>query len=230
MDLTVLWFGLVVFFWAGYLLLEGFDFGVGILAFFAPEERREETLETIGPHWDGNEVWLVVAVGAMFAAFPGWYADLLSANYLALLVVLVALIVRGIALEFRSKGSTPRWRSRCDLGIFAGSLLPPIVWGSLLTGSTVGGPVLLALCVAHGWAFLALKARRVAIPFLVTTVVVGVGAVATMMLRFPVSELRPDAAGEYGLRVMTWASLAILPVVIGYQAWSYRVFARRVAP
>ncbi len=105
MDLNTLWFILIGILFIGYFILEGFDFGVGIwLPFLGKSDtQRRMIINTIGPHWDGNEVWLITAGGAMFAAFPGWYATLFSGFYLPLLILLVALIVRGIALEFRSK-------------------------------------------------------------------------------------------------------------------------------
>ena len=105
MDLQILWFVLVAFFWAGYFLLEGFDFGVGMLLPFLPRDERERRtmFETIGPFWDGNEVWLVVAGGATFAAFPGWYASMFSGFYIALLLVLVFLIIRVLSFDWRRR-------------------------------------------------------------------------------------------------------------------------------
>src|SRR6187401_1435387 len=113
MDLQILWFCLVGFFFAGYFVLEGFDFGVGMLLPFVPrnEEDREVMLETIGPVWDGNEVWLVVAGGATFAAFPDWYASMFSGFYLALLLILVLLIGRVVSFEWRERSDSPRWRT-----------------------------------------------------------------------------------------------------------------------
>src|SRR5690242_10566862 len=113
MDLQILWFCLIAFFWAGYFLLEGFDFGVGMLLPFLPRNERERNVmfETIGPVWDGNEVWLVVAGGATFAAFPAWYATMFSGFYLALLLILVFLIIRVVSFEWRGKGHSPRWRA-----------------------------------------------------------------------------------------------------------------------
>ena len=113
MDLELFWFCLVAFFWAGYFLLEGFDFGVGMLLPFLPRNERERRVmfETIGPVWDGNEVWLVVAGAATFAAFPGWYGTMFSGLYLALLLVLVLLIVRVLSFEWREKRDSPRWQA-----------------------------------------------------------------------------------------------------------------------
>src|SRR5262245_9542190 len=113
MDLPILWFVIVAFLWSGYFLLEGFDFGVGMLLPFLPrnESERSVLFRTIGPVWDGNETWLVVAGGATFAAFPAWYATVFSGFYLALLLVLLFLIVRVVSFEWREKGESPRWRA-----------------------------------------------------------------------------------------------------------------------
>ena len=183
MELTTVWFGLITILWVGYLVLEGFDFGVGILlpVLGRTERERRVVINTIGPVWDGNEVWVLVAGGATFAAFPEWYATLFSGFYLALFLILVALIVRGVAFEFRSKRPEPSWRRRWDRAIFFGSLVPAILWGTALanivggvpidanhefTGSLLtllnpygllGGLTTLALFVTHGAAFLALK-------------------------------------------------------------------------
>ena len=139
MDLITIWFVLLAVLWAGYLITEGFDFGVGMLLPVldrAPgdegperEGRRRTMLTTIGPHWDGNEVWLLTAGGATFAAFPEWYATLFSGFYLPLFFILLALIVRVVGLEWRSKVQEERWRSLCDAGIIFGSWLPPVLWG-----------------------------------------------------------------------------------------------------
>ena len=113
MSLEIFWFCLIAVLWGGYFLLEGFDFGVGMLLAFLPRDERERStmFETIGPVWDGNEVWLVVAGGATFAAFPAWYATMFSGFYLALLLILVFLIVRVVSFEWREKSDDPRWRT-----------------------------------------------------------------------------------------------------------------------
>ena len=113
MELTTFWFLVIAFLWTGYFVLEGFDFGVGALRRCCPadEAERKQVLSTIGPVWDGNEVWLITAVGAMFAAFPAWYAGLLSAFYLPMVLVLVGLIVRGVGLEWRGKVHRPASRA-----------------------------------------------------------------------------------------------------------------------
>jgi cytochrome d ubiquinol oxidase subunit II len=183
MELTTLWFALIAVLWIGYFVLEGFDFGVGILLHVLGrnEPERRALLRTIGPVWDGNEVWVLVAGGATFAAFPEWYATLFSGFYLALFLILVALIVRGVGIEYRNKQGDPTWRRRWDLVIGIGSLLPAILWGvafanivagvpidagkqftgSLLTllnpFGLLGGVTTLLLFVTHGLVFITLK-------------------------------------------------------------------------
>ncbi|WP_236794272.1 cytochrome d ubiquinol oxidase subunit II [Amycolatopsis sp. GM8] len=183
MALTDVWFLLIAVLWTGYFVLEGFDFGVGMLL---PVLSRDNTdrrvmINTIGPVWDGNEVWLLVAGGATFAAFPLWYANLFSGFYLALLLILVALIIRGVAFEFRGKIDSPRWRASWDTAIVVGSLVPALLWGvafgnivrgvpldaqhhftgNLLTllnpYALLGGLTTLSVFALHGTVFLALK-------------------------------------------------------------------------
>src|SRR5674476_345567 len=131
MELTTVWFILIAVLWIGYLVLEGFDFGVGILMpiLGRNDKERRVVLNTLGPVWDGNEVWLLVAGGATFAAFPEWYATLFSGFYLPLFLILVALIVRGVSFEYRSKYGKPQWRQGWDLAIVIGSALPALLWG-----------------------------------------------------------------------------------------------------
>ena len=194
MTLITIWFILLAVLWTGYLVLEGFDFGVGSLlpvlggrdysdtpAAADQEKRRRVMLTTIGPFWDGNEVWLLTAGGATFAAFPVWYATMFSGMYLALLVVLVALIVRNMGFEYRHKRNSVTWRKRWDLAIIIGSVLPPFLIGVALTNlvhglpmdasynytgsfftllnpvSLLGGLAVLALCLVHGAHFISLK-------------------------------------------------------------------------
>src|SRR4051794_25833248 len=129
--MTDIWFWLIALLWTGYFLLEGFDFGVGILlpVLGRSEAERRVLINTLGPGWDGNEGWLVTAAGATFAAFPEWYATLFSAFYLPLLLILVALIGRGVAFEYRGKVDRGRWRAAWDRVIFWGSLVPAVLWG-----------------------------------------------------------------------------------------------------
>ena len=143
MDLNTLWFILIAILYIGYFILEGFDLGVGILLPFLgkDDEKRRVIINTIGPHWDGNEVWLITAGGATFAAFPNWYATLFSGFYLPLFLILLALIVRGVAFEFRSKDDHPLWRKTWDWAIFAGSLIPSVLWGVAFTNFVHGVPI-----------------------------------------------------------------------------------------
>jgi cytochrome d ubiquinol oxidase subunit II len=143
MDFNTLWFLLIAVLFIGYFILEGFDYGVGILlpVLGADDRRRRIMLNAIGPHWDANEVWLITAGGAMFAAFPKWYASLFSGFYLPLLLILVALIFRGVAIEFRHQVDDDRWRRAWDWAMFAGSLIPALLWGVALANFVRGVPV-----------------------------------------------------------------------------------------
>jgi cytochrome d ubiquinol oxidase subunit II len=192
MTLAQFWFGLIAVLWTGFFVLEGFDFGVGMLhgvvgsGGAGREAGRRAAINTIGPLWDGNEVWLIVAGAAMFAAFPGWYATMFSAFYLALVLLLAALMARGISFEFRGKHDSASkhgdaWRSTFSGLLTAGSLLAPLLigvalgdllhglpidaageytgsfWGLLQPYALYAGVTLVVLCVAHGATFLALK-------------------------------------------------------------------------
>lgn len=143
MILNIVWFILIAILFTGFFVLEGFDYGVGILTPFLgrTDEQRRLIINTIGPFWDANEVWLITAAGAMFAAFPHWYATLFSGFYIALFLLLVALIVRAVAFEFRSKISNPRWRSTWDWLLFVGSVLPPFLWGVAIANFIRGVPI-----------------------------------------------------------------------------------------
>lgn len=136
MGLQQVWFGVIGVLFLGFLVLEGFDFGVGMLmepfARFGsgdPETNRRAVLNTIGPVWDGNEVWLLTAGAGMFAAFPGWYATVFSTLYLPLLAILFGMILRAVAIEWRGKVDDSTWRGWADVGIAAGSWLPAVLWG-----------------------------------------------------------------------------------------------------
>ena len=183
MELTTFWFILIAVLWVGYFFLEGFDFGIGMLLPFVAktENERRAMINTIAPVWDGNEVWLLTAGGATFAAFPNWYATLFSGFYLPLLLILVALIVRGVAFEYRGKVDSDTWRKRWDWAIIFGSWLPPILWGvafaNIVAGLAInkggdytggffsllnpfgllGGVVVTVLCLLHGANYAALK-------------------------------------------------------------------------
>ncbi|CAN7227455.1 cytochrome d ubiquinol oxidase subunit II [Knoellia sp. LjRoot47] len=336
MDYPLIWFLLVGVLWTGYLVLEGFDFGVGALlpvlggggarvgaAVDEADQRRRVMLTSIGPHWDGNEVWLITAGGAMFAAFPEWYASMFSAFYLPLLLLLVALIVRNMGLDYRHKRDDGTWRRRWDAAIIGGSVAAPFLVGVALTNlvrgvpldadheyvgtlwtllngpSLLGGVVFVALSVTHGAIFLSLKtdgplradARMVAtrsglvtvvlaatlLGWLVTTqgglLVTSLALVAAIAL---VGGLAANRAGREGmafggtaltwaaaaaayfvalhpavmpttladgasltidnaasstmtLQIMTVAALCFVPIVLGYTAWTYWVFRRRLS-
>jgi cytochrome bd ubiquinol oxidase subunit II len=182
-ELHTIWFVLIAIFWVVFLVLEGFDFGVGMLHTIVgkTDTERRVALNTIGPWWDGNEVWLVIAGASMFAAFPGWYATMFSALYLALLLILASLMARGVGMEFKGKGEGERWRSTWTWCITLASALIPLLIGvglgdllgglpinsshnftgdffNLLSGYGVWtGVTLLALCLLHGATFLKLR-------------------------------------------------------------------------
>jgi cytochrome d ubiquinol oxidase subunit II len=141
--LQTLWFILIAVLWSGFFFLEGFDYGVGILLPFLgkDDQERRMMINAIGPFWDGNEVWLITAGGAMFAAFPNWYATLFSGFYLALVLMLLALIARGVAFEFRSKDRHPVWRKTWDWMVFVGSAVPSILWGITMGNLIRGVPI-----------------------------------------------------------------------------------------
>ncbi|GFH38690.1 cytochrome d ubiquinol oxidase subunit II [Streptomyces pacificus] len=183
MELHDVWFVLIAVLWTGYFFLEGFDFGVGVLTKLLARDRAEKRvlINTIGPVWDGNEVWLLTAGGATFAAFPEWYATLFSGFYLPLLLILVCLIVRGVAFEYRAKRPEERWQRNWEQAIFWTSLIPAFLWGvafgNIVRGvkidqemeyvgtfwdllnpyAILGGLVTLALFTFHGTVFTALK-------------------------------------------------------------------------
>lgn len=332
-TLQIVWFVLIAVLFTGYFVLEGFDFGVGMLMPFLGrrsepdgDKRRRLVINTIGPLWDGNEVWLLTAGGAMFAAFGGWYATMFSGFYLPLLLILLALIVRVCALEWRGKINDPKWRAWCDVGIGIGSWVPAILWGvafanivrgvpiefrdpnHVYTGgffnllnpyALLGGLTTLVVFLTHGAIFIALKTKgqmredagRLAAGLSVATLliagsfllwtqlaygktwtwaVVAVGALAAVVTVIATARrsegiafggtavaiastvtllfgslypyVMPSTLGDdqgltimnssasaYTLTIMTWAAVIMTPVVIGYQAWSYWVFSRRIS-
>ncbi|GII92101.1 cytochrome d ubiquinol oxidase subunit II [Sinosporangium siamense] len=240
MDLITVWFILVAVLWTGYFVLEGFDFGVGILApvLSRDESERRQVLLTIGPVWDGNEVWLITAIGGMFAAFPAWYAGMLSHFYLAMMLVLVGLIVRGVGLEWRGKVTRPGGRMWCDTGILVGSLLPAFLWGGVFAdvlfdsaaAALLGGVFSLVVFVLHGAVFVALKtegevrvrARRTAL----ATVAVAVPLAAFALSAVP----RGDALTA----LLVWASVTALAgagvaVWRGREGWAFTATAGAIA-
>jgi cytochrome d ubiquinol oxidase subunit II len=335
MGLQELWFILLAVLFLGFFVLEGFDFGVGMLMGFfgraagdrgpeAVEVHRRTALNTIGPVWDGNEVWLITAGGAMFAAFPDMYASMFSGLYLPLLLILFAMIVRVVAIEWRGKIDDPHWRRWADVGIAVGSWVPALLWGvafaalvrglpvdadkqvhlsvgDLLNAYTLlGGLAMCGLFLLHGAVFTALKtegavrdhafrfAGTLALP--VTVLVVGFGvwtqlsygkdwtwwvlavavlaqvaavtrvwsrrgegwafaytavvvaAVVVLLFGSLYPELIPStldpawsltvdnaSSSPYTLKVMSWAALVFAPMVVGYQAWTYWVFSKRIS-
>jgi cytochrome d ubiquinol oxidase subunit II len=324
MELTTVWFVLIAVLWVGYLALEGFDFGVGMLmaVMGRDDTERRVLLNTIGPVWDGNEVWLIVAGGATFAAFPEWYATLFSGFYLPLFVILLALIVRAVGFEYRHKREGVAWKRGWDRAIIVGSFVPAFLWGVALTNivrgvpidadkefvgtlldllnpyALLGGLVTLSVFLVHGAMFVALKtvgdvreranalavraglvAALLAVVFLFWTgmdqdqtavwvlagltalsFVAGLGAAVaqrdgwaflgtfaaialftTMLFTGLFPDVMPSSldpawnltvenasSTDYTLTIMTWVAAFFTPVVIGYQAWSYWVFRKRI--
>jgi cytochrome d ubiquinol oxidase subunit II len=325
MELPVIWFSLIAVLFIGFFFLEGFDYGVGILLPFLGRDdgERRSLINTIGPFWDANEVWLITAGGAIFAAFPNWYATLFSGFYFPLFILLVALIARATAFEFRSKHDNPRWRRTWDWLLFTGSLVPALLWGIAMGNLIRGVPIdaqmqyvgnfadllnwyailtglaTLSVFVLHGAVYLTLRtsgeleqrAHRLAewiwIPAVILTATVTVaayfetdlverlgiiplsGGAALLLVRYflskrqnawafvstglniifavitifvvlyprvMISTLNPDwsltiynaSSSPYTLRVMSIVALIFVPVVLAYQAWSYRTFWQRI--
>jgi cytochrome d ubiquinol oxidase subunit II len=141
--LQIIWFFLIATLWIGFFFLEGFDFGVGMLLPFLGKNdaERRAIINTIGPVWDANEMWLILAVTAMFAVFPNWYATMFSGFYVAMVIIIVGLIIRGISFEYRSKDSRPQWRSLFDWMIAVGSFLNSLLFGIVFTDLLGGVPI-----------------------------------------------------------------------------------------
>lgn len=330
MDLNSIWFVLVAVLFIGFFILEGFDYGVGMLLPWLgrDDQERRMVINTIGPFWDGNEVWVLTAGGAIFAAFPEWYATLFSGFYLALFLMLCALIVRAVAFEYRSKVADPRWRTTWDWVIFFGSAVPALLWGVALGNLLRGVPIdankqfvgnffdllnpyallvgltTLSMFLLHGALFLNLKttddlrerslklAQRIGpvatvlilvfiiatyldtdtfsrlgvnpgiIPvsalltllgagwfvhtkqtgwaFIMTCLTIGLAVITIFMALFPrvmISSLDPNwsltiynaSSSPYTLKIMSFVALIFVPIVLGYQAWTYWVFRQRVS-
>lgn len=328
-DLAYVWFLIVGFLFIGYFVLDGFDFGVGMSLPFLGKDNtdRRVLINTIGPVWDLNETWLIVAGASLFAAFPIWYGTLFSGFYLALLVILLALIVRGVSFEYRHQGKGERWTSWFDGMIVVGSALPALLWGvafaNIIQGVPIdetgnyagtfftllnpygllGGLTTLMLFFTHGVIFVVLKTEGelrarakalaskagvvtilVAATFLVWTiwqhresdhliVIIALAAAAALALvsawilnlvnqdgwsftamaltivlavgtilaaLFPnvmPSSLDPAysltienaSSTDYTLTVMSWVAVFAMPLVLGYQGWTYWVFRRRIS-
>ncbi len=234
MWLNQVWFVLIAVLWIGFFVLEGFDFGVGsLLRIVGRDERgRRVLINTIGPVWDGNEVWLLTAGGATFAAFPQWYATLFSGFYLPLLLILVCLIIRGVAFEYRAKGSTDLWRRNWDWAIQTCSVLPPVLLGVAFANMIEGVPIdsaheytggffnllnpfalltgvtLLLICLTHGAVFLALKTSG-DVRDRARGLAIKVGAVAAVALAVDVIWQISLSGTVLGVAVGTVAVLAL---------------------
>jgi cytochrome d ubiquinol oxidase subunit II len=217
MSLEIFWFCLIAVLWAGYFVLEGFDFGVGMLlpVVGRDDDERDALLDTIGPVWDGNEVWLVVVAGATFAAFPAWYATMFSGFYLVLLAILVCLIVRAVSFEWRGRGASPRWRGAWGWANTAASIGAPFFWGVALATLLHGLPLGSDQSFAGGVGDL----------FSVYTVLAGVATVllfafhgATFLVLRTAGVLRERAAAT-----ARRLSLPAAAVLVGFLAWTVAV-------
>ena len=250
MELTTFWFILIAVLWIGYFTLEGFDFGVGmLLPILAHDDRERRVLiNTIGPVWDGNEVWLLVAGGATFAAFPNWYATLFSGFYLPLLLILLALIVRGVAFEYRAKRHREEWRGAWDVAIVVGSFVPAFLWGvafaNILRGvpidadmeytggffnllnpyALLGGATTLLLFLTHGAMYVALKTDgpiRVRARNLALRVGLAAAVVAVLFLLW--TQVESGNVGSAVFFVLAAASLVggLLAVLRVREGWAF---------
>jgi len=324
MDLNTLWFWIIAFMFIGYFVLDGFDFGVGMsLPFLSKDDTdRRVLINTIGPVWDLNETWVIVAGASLFAAFPEWYATMFSGFYLPLLLILLALIVRGVSFEYRHQRPESEWKKWFDGMIIVGSAVPALLWGVAFanivrgvpldadfnyTGTVfdllnpyalLGGLTTLLLFFTHGVTFITLKtegnirlrARRLAVrsgsitiavtaSFLIWTTfaygtlasgLLAAGAAVTLVMSFVANlkgaerpafglmavtiglavltlfaSLFPDvmpasnnpansltienaSSSPYTLTVMSWTALIALPVILGYQGFTYWVFRKRI--
>ena len=250
MELTTVWFALITILWMGYFALEGFDFGVGMLLPVLAENdtERRVLINTIGPVWDGNEVWLLVAGGATFAAFPEWYATLFSGFYLPLLLILLALIVRGLGFEYRAKRDDDRWRSRWDLAIILGSLVPSLLWGvafaNILRGvpidadheyvggffnllnpyALLGGVMTLLLFLTHGAMFVSLKTDgRIRADARALAWTLGLGAAGAAVAFFTWTQVHTGTVASAAAFVL--AAVALLAGLVavrgGREGWAF---------
>ncbi|MBQ4868145.1 cytochrome d ubiquinol oxidase subunit II [Priestia megaterium] len=328
-SLNEFWYLLVSILFVGFIFLEGFDFGIGMVSRFLGRNdlERRAFINTIGPFWDANEVWLISAIGAMFAAFPNWYATLLSGSYVLFVLLLLSLIGRGVAFEFRGKVEKQAWKNTWDWVIFFGSLFPPLIFGILFSAlmkglpvernmqmnagfsdivnlyTITGGVTLTMLCLWHGLIFATIRtmddirdrSRKVAMKLLpinallllifsgmtffetdlfsnhshlmLYTFFIGIFvyllagffvtrkkdgwafAMSGLILILSISSIfaglfptvlvssinesysltiHNAASGNYSLKIMSYAAIALLPFVLGYQIWSYYVFRKRV--
>jgi cytochrome d ubiquinol oxidase subunit II len=217
MELQTVWFSLIWILFTGFFLLEGFDYGVGILLPFLGKDDtdRRVIINSIGPFWDGNEVWLITAGAAMFAAFANWYATMFSGFYLALVLMLLALIVRGVGFEFRSKDQRPAWRTLWDWMIFVGSLVPALLWGVAFANVVRGVPIDANMQYAGGfWNLLNPYALLVG----VATVLVFTLHGAVFLSLKTTDVLVERAHGASARLFVPTAALVIVGIIAGYFA------------
>ena len=250
MELTTVWFGLIAVLWIGYFCLEGFDFGVGMLmpVLARDDTERRVLINTVGPVWDGNEVWVLVAGGATFAAFPEWYATLFSGFYLPLLLILLALIVRNLAFEYRGKRDEAAWRKRWDLALIVGSVVPALLWGvafaNIVRGvpinadkeftgnlftllnpyALLGGLTTLLLFATHGAVFVSLKTDgEIRHRARALAVRVGLVAAAVAVVFLVWTQLATGSAGSAVAFVVAAAALVggLLMASRGREGWAF---------
>jgi len=210
--LEALWFSLIAVLFVGFFFLEGFDFGVGMLARFLgkTDTERRVVINTIGPFWDGNEVWLITAGGAMFAAFPNWYASLFSGFYMALFFMLLALIGRGVAFEFRSKLESTKWRNIWDWVIFFGSLLPPLLWGVALANLMRGVPIdANQNYVGTFWDLISVYSLLAGVSIVLLFLLHG-----ALFLGLKTTGIIKERAEAFALRIGKWTSVVLLLFVV----------------
>lgn len=223
MQLAELWFMIIAICFIAYVFFEGFDFGVGMgTKFLAIDEREKRLLiSIIGPHWDGNEVWLLTAGGAMFAAFPHWYATLFSGYYMAFVLLLLALIVRGVSFEFRSKVNDNRWKATWDWSIFLGSILPPFLLGALFAGLIQGLPIdgNMEMHAAFFGDIVNLYTIMTGITFVLITYILGLTFIA-LKTDGPIRE----RAREQAKKIYWWVGAAII-LFLALTAMETTVFA-----
>ena len=258
MDLAVFWFILIAVLWTGYLVLEGFDFGVAMLMekVGKGDRGRRTALNTIGPVWDGNEVWLLTAGGAMFAAFPEWYATMFSGFYLALLLILLALIARGVSFEYRHQRPGAEWTRGFDRMIVAGSAIPALLWGVAFanvvrgvpldagfnyTGTffdllnpyaLLGGLTTLLLFFTHGVVFVSLKTegdiRERARLLAVKSGVVTIVVAASFLAWTVLAYGSPATAVFAGLAAVALVA-AFIANLRGAEGWAFGLMAATIA-
>ncbi|GBF76358.1 cytochrome c oxidase assembly protein [Paenibacillus sp. 598K] len=210
--LETVWFILIAVLFIGFFFLEGFDFGVGMLTPFLgkTDTERRVVINTIGPFWDGNEVWLITAGGAMFAAFPNWYATLFSGFYMALFLMLLALIGRGVAFEFRSKLESKRWRTMWDWIICIGSLLPALLWGVALANLMRGVPIDASMnYVGSFWDLLSPYSIAAGLSMVLLFLLHG-----ALFLSLKTEGVLRDRARRVAQRIGAWTSAVLLLFVV----------------